>query len=132
MRKDIKHILTTAGAMLLLVVLVAGSARPEADKLKPLDVISVKFILNSKLDETQFIRPDGMITLQAVGDVPAAGLTPEEPAERITRKSLEANLFSKELPHGGVWNYRIVTIHLSGMSEESAGKQPTEPNKLKP
>src|SRR5256885_1422714 len=45
--------------------------------LLPGDQIEVKFFYNPELSEQQPIRPDGRIALQLVGDVEAAGLTPE-------------------------------------------------------
>lgn len=42
------------------------------------DELEVKFRSQPKLNETLTVRPDGMITLQIVGDVMAAGRTPEE------------------------------------------------------
>lgn len=42
------------------------------------DVIAVKFLYYNELNEELTIRSDGMITLQYVGDVVAAGLTPSQ------------------------------------------------------
>ena len=40
------------------------------------DTLDVKFYRNPELNEEVAVRPDGMISLQLIGDVPAAGLTP--------------------------------------------------------
>src|SRR5689334_11318533 len=41
------------------------------------DQLAIKFYHNPELNEEKLaIRPDGMISLQLIGDVPAAGLTP--------------------------------------------------------
>lgn len=40
------------------------------------DEIEIKFFKNDQFSRTQIIRPDGYITLERVGDVLAAGLTP--------------------------------------------------------
>jgi len=42
------------------------------------DSLSVKFYKNPELNEDVVVRSDGMISLQLVGDVPAAGRTPTE------------------------------------------------------
>lgn len=44
--------------------------------LVPGDQIEVRFFFNPELNDTMEIRPDGMITLQFLGDVFAAGKTP--------------------------------------------------------
>ncbi len=47
------------------------------------DVLEVKLYYNPELNETLPIRPDGRISLQLVGEVQAAGLTPAELRERL-------------------------------------------------
>lgn len=42
------------------------------------DVIEVKFFNNEKFNETVTVRPDGRISLQKVGDILVAGMTPSE------------------------------------------------------
>ncbi len=46
--------------------------------IQPGDVLEVKFYYNDKLSDRSRVRPDGKITLQLVGDVQAAGLSPEQ------------------------------------------------------
>ena len=43
--------------------------------LAPGDVIDVKFFYTPELNETQTVRPDGMITLQLIGDINVQGKT---------------------------------------------------------
>ncbi len=81
-------------------------------KLDTLDQIAIKFILDPQLNETVTIRPDGMITLQAIGEVQAAGLTPDQLAKNIEKKFLEAKIFSKGETRGELKNYRLVTVHV--------------------
>lgn len=81
-------------------------------KLDALDQIKIKFILDPQLNEDVTIRPDGMITLQAIGEVQAAGLTPEQLARKIEDRFLKANIFSKEEAQGELKNYRLVTVHV--------------------
>ena len=42
------------------------------------DLIEIKFAYAPELNETQSIRPDGFVSLQLIGEVRAAGLTPGE------------------------------------------------------
>jgi polysaccharide biosynthesis/export protein len=91
---------------------------PGSFKLDTLDQIKIKFILDPQLNEDVIIRPDGMITLQAIGEIRAAGLTPEELGKRIEQKFLDANIFSKEDSRGGLKDYRLVTVHVIGFYEK--------------
>jgi protein involved in polysaccharide export with SLBB domain len=50
------------------------------------DVIAVKFLYYSELNEELTIRTDGMITLQYLGDVMAAGRTPSELDSLLTER----------------------------------------------
>lgn len=87
-------------------------------KLDTLDQISIKFILDPQLNETMAIRPDGMITLQAIGEVSAAGLTPDQLAQKIEQKFLDAHIFSKSETRGELKNYRLVTVHVNTFYEK--------------
>jgi protein involved in polysaccharide export with SLBB domain len=49
------------------------------------DQIAVKFYQNQEFNEDVVIRPDGRISLQLIGDVPAAGLEPAALAAAIER-----------------------------------------------
>lgn len=48
------------------------------------DVIEVKFFNNEKFNEILTIRPDGRISMQKVGDILVAGMTPMELSKLIT------------------------------------------------
>jgi protein involved in polysaccharide export with SLBB domain len=50
------------------------------------DLIDVKFFYNEKLNDEVTIRPDGKISLQLIGDVEAAGLTPPQLGSRLAGK----------------------------------------------
>ena len=56
----------------------AQSAHAEVIILREGDVIHVSFAGNPSMDTTQQIRRDGKISLALVGEVQAAGLTPED------------------------------------------------------
>lgn len=51
---------------------------PGAYRLAEGDLLAVKFYGNTELNEDVMVRPDGAISLPFVGDVRAAGLTPDE------------------------------------------------------
>lgn len=85
---------------------------PGSYKLDTLDQIRIKFILDPQLNEDVTIRPDGMITLQAIGEIRAAGLTPQELSKHIEESFLNAQIFSKDDTRGDLKNYRLVTVHV--------------------
>ena len=53
--------------------------------LNPGDSIEVKFLYWPELSQIQTIRPDGRITLELVGEVPAAGLTAEQLNQQLIK-----------------------------------------------
>jgi protein involved in polysaccharide export with SLBB domain len=55
------------------------------------DQLDIKFFYNPELNESVTVRPDGMISLQLVDDIRAAGLRPAELDAEIT------NQYSREL-----------------------------------
>jgi polysaccharide biosynthesis/export protein len=99
--------------LLRVIFQTEWSVPPGTFKLDTLDEIQVKFFLDPQLNETAIINPDGMITLQAIGDIRAAGLTREELAKRIEDKYIESKIFSKEEIKGDMKNYKLVTVHVT-------------------
>jgi len=89
--------------------------------LAPGDMVDVKFFYTPELNESQQIRPDGKISLQLVGDVAAAGLTPSALKDDLEKKY--AGLIEKpsvvvivrELNHRNV--YVGGAVHKPGMVE---------------
>lgn len=81
-------------------------------KLDTLDRIEIKFLFDPELNEEVTIAPDGIITLQGIGDVHAAGFTRQQLADRIEEKLLKSKIFSSEKIGGSLSGYRIVTVHL--------------------
>ncbi len=88
------------------------NVKPGSYKLDTMDQIQVKFLLDAKLNEETTIRPDGMITLQGIGDVLAVGLSPDELARRIQQKYIDANIFSQDELADIAGDYRLVTVHV--------------------
>ena len=50
------------------------------------DVIEFKFSYNADLNERVTVRPDGFVSLPMIGDVEAAGKTPEELAKTVSAR----------------------------------------------
>jgi len=59
--------------------------------IAPGDELDIKFFYNPELNETVTVRPDGMISLQLIDEIQAAGLKPAELDEKLTE------LYSREL-----------------------------------
>jgi len=59
---------------------------PSPYVLGPGDDIALRFYTNPELNEDVQVRPDGMISVQLIGDVPAAGLTPTQLNAELTRR----------------------------------------------
>lgn len=87
-------------------------------KLDTLDELEIKFILDPQLNEKVIIRPDGMITLQGVGEIRAAGLTPSELSKRIEDKYVEAEIFSRDETRAALKNYALVTVHVQNFYQK--------------
>ena len=86
---------------------------PGTYRLDTLDRIRVKFLFDPELNEEVTIAPDGIITLQGIGEIRAAGLTREELAQAIERKLLESKIISPDrIGTSALPGYRIVTVHL--------------------
>ncbi len=54
--------------------------------LQPYDTLEIKFFYNPNLNETVTVRPDGMISLQMIDEVRAAGFTPSQLDTLLTQK----------------------------------------------
>ena len=55
------------------------------------DVLNIRFPLAPELDETQTVRPDGIITLQYIGDVNVIGKTPSELKSELIELHVKIN-----------------------------------------
>ena len=97
-----KHKTALKYIIILITILVAGcagknkistmpAAQPEytagqeAYVLQPGDNLDVKFYYNPELNEAVTIRPDGKISLQLIDEIPAAGLTPAQLDDTLTK-----------------------------------------------
>lgn len=67
---------------------LAENPVPQADPyvLQVGDELAIKFYTNPELNEDVKIRPDGMISLQLIDDVPAAGRSPADLDAELTRR----------------------------------------------
>ena len=54
--------------------------------LQPGDNLEIKFFYNPELNESVIIRPDGKISLQLIDEIQAAGLTPAQLDDILTKK----------------------------------------------
>jgi polysaccharide biosynthesis/export protein len=61
-------------------------AEPAEYRLGQRDVLEVKFFYQPELNETLTIRPDGKISLQLIGEIRAAGMTPAALSDLLTQK----------------------------------------------
>lgn len=55
-------------------------------RIRPGDDLDIKFFYTRELNESVKVRPDGMIALQLVDEVKAAGLTPKELDDQLTER----------------------------------------------
>jgi protein involved in polysaccharide export with SLBB domain len=61
------------------------------------DTIAVKFFYNEELNDQVTIRPDGKISLQLIGEIQAAGLTPSQ-LETLLRHEYSKVLYAGDVP----------------------------------
>ena len=62
----------------------AAPVDPNAYKIGPLDILLIRVWREQELTGQVQVRPDGKITLNLIGEVNAAGLTPKELTDKIT------------------------------------------------
>lgn len=62
-----------------------GLPTPADYVIGPADKLSVRFWDDTKMSAEVVVRPDGMITLPLLNDIPAAGLTPDQLRERVVK-----------------------------------------------
>ena len=89
------------------------SIPPGSYKLDTLDEIDIEFFLDPDLNRKVAIRPDGMITLPGIGDVSAVGLTPEELADRISKRLIDADIIKGGDIDARLRKYKLVTVSVT-------------------
>ena len=65
--------------------------KPVVYSIAPGDELDIKFFYNPELNETITVRPDGLISLQLIDEIQAAGLEPAKLDQKLT------DLYSREL-----------------------------------
>jgi protein involved in polysaccharide export with SLBB domain len=85
--------------------------------LDTLDEIEVEFMLDPALNRKLVIRPDGMITLPGIGEVKAAGRTPQQLAEYVEDKYRDAEIFGKQ-DAKLLKQYKLVTVNVSSFYQK--------------
>ena len=63
-----------------------ASEKPPVYIIQPGDQLDIKFFYNPELNENVTVRPDGMISLQLVDEVNAAGMSPAQLDDVLTQK----------------------------------------------
>jgi polysaccharide export outer membrane protein len=86
------HRVTGAVALLLVAISCTTTPAPNPDvqvnayRVGAPDALAVTVLPDPVVQEAVTVRPDGMITIQLIGDVPAAGRTPDEIARDIEER----------------------------------------------
>ncbi len=95
--------LLTACAPVAQNFITADSAKSQASSaplkeyvIQPGDQLEIKFFYNPELNELATVRPDGRISLQLIPEVTAAGLSPAQLTDLLTKH------YSKELANPGI------------------------------
>jgi polysaccharide biosynthesis/export protein len=71
----------------MLCPLLAFAQEGQNDvRLRASDTIEIRFFYTPELNKIQTIRPDGKIVLQLIGEITAAGKTPNELTQELVKK----------------------------------------------
>ena len=76
----------TQSAVVPYTAPVESSGEPTPYLIQPGDQLEIKFFYNRELNEAVVVRPDGKISLQLLDDIQAAGITPAQLDEILTKK----------------------------------------------
>ena len=111
----------------------------EAYVLWPGDTVAVKLLYNNEFNDDVVIRPDGMISLQPIGDIKAAGLKPAQLDSVLTREFSnvlhvlsEGDKIAIKLPNNDKFNDEVIirpdgTISLQQVGDvKAAGLTPAQ------
>ena len=91
----------------------AGVALPADYVIGPDDVLAVLFWRDQEMSGDYVVRPDGQITLPLLNDVQAAGLTPEQLRESLTKAA--SALMEDPSVTVGVKAINSRKVHITGM-----------------
>lgn len=90
-----------------------GVALPPDYVIGPDDVLAVLFWRDQEMSGDYVVRPDGQITLPLLNDVRAAGLTPEQLREELTKAA--SKLMEDPSVTVGVKAINSRKVHITGM-----------------
>jgi len=76
----------TQSAVVPYTAPVESAREPTPYVIQPGDRLEIKFFYNRELNEAVVVRPDGKISLQLLDDIQAAGITPAQLDEILTKK----------------------------------------------
>ena len=81
--REVMGTMSVASGDTLEVIFLVGQTAMDTYKIAPGDTIRVSFLKDSVNDMSVKVRPDGKVSLPALGSVTAAGVTVDELGERI-------------------------------------------------
>ncbi len=84
--KRTARFLTIAAALGWIAPVYGQTADGDRYRLEAGDDIEIKFHYNPELNERVIIRPDGRIAMPLIGDLQAAGMTPEDLSQTLEKK----------------------------------------------
>jgi polysaccharide biosynthesis/export protein len=64
-------------------IMRAAEADPGSYVIQPGDAVTIDFYLNQEFNQDVTVRPDGKVALRLVGNLQAAGLTPQQLAQEV-------------------------------------------------
>lgn len=79
----------------------------------PEDVLAIQFWRNPEMSGDVVVRPDGVVTLPLLNDVPAAGLTPEQLRDTLTKAATK--YLTEPNVTVGVKAINSRKVHITGM-----------------
>jgi polysaccharide biosynthesis/export protein len=75
---------------------LVGPAISEEYIIQPGDLLEIKFFYNSDMNDGMTVRPDGRISMQLIGEILAAGLSPAD-LSNLLRKKYDKELKNPEV-----------------------------------
>jgi polysaccharide export outer membrane protein len=103
----------------------ASVALPPDYVIGPEDVLAVMFWRDKEMSGEYVVRPDGQITLPLLNDVQAAGLTPEQLKDELTKAA--SKLMEDPTVTVGVKAINSRRVHITGMVAKPGAYALTSP-----